>query len=50
MAGAIVILLAMFIVGPIGLFAAGAAWSAVNGWLQSADADARMDSGDAATG
>ena len=44
MGGAILILIAMFIAGPIGLFAVGAIWSAVNGWLFSDDADARAAS------
>ena len=43
MAGAIIILVAMFVVGPIGLFLAGAIWSAINGWLQSAAADTRAE-------
>jgi len=39
--GAVLVLLAIFLVGPVGLFVAGAAWSALNGWLLSEDADAR---------
>jgi hypothetical protein len=39
--GVVFILLAIFIVGPIGLFAVGGIWSALTGWLLSADADAR---------
>ena len=41
MGGAVIILFAMFIAGPIGVFALGAVWSAVNGWFLVADADAR---------
>jgi hypothetical protein len=41
--GAIVILFVMFVAGPIGVFAVGAVWSALNGWLQSAAADARAE-------
>ena len=43
MGGAIVILVAMFIVGPIGVFVVGIVWSAANGWLLTADADARAE-------
>jgi len=39
--GVVLILLAIFVVGPIGLFAVGGIWSALNGWLMSADADDR---------
>jgi hypothetical protein len=39
MGGAIIIIFVMFIAGPIGVFATGAIWSAVNGWLLSEDAD-----------
>ena len=41
MIGAILILLVIFVIGPIGLFVVGAVWSAVTGWLMSEDADAR---------
>ncbi len=34
-------LLVIFVVGPIGLFAVGGIWSAITGWLMSADTDAR---------
>jgi hypothetical protein len=47
MGGAIVILVAMFIVGPIGLFVTGALWSAVNGELQSVAADTRAQTPEA---
>jgi hypothetical protein len=39
--GVVLVLLVIFIVGPVGLFVVGALWSALNGWLLSADADAR---------
>jgi hypothetical protein len=42
--GAVLVLLGIFIVGPIGLFITGAAWAAVNGWLASEDADLRASS------
>lgn len=42
MIGVVLILLALFVVGPIGLFLVGAAWSALNGWLLSDDADLRQ--------
>ena len=35
MGGAIIILVAMFVVGPIGLFLVGAIWSALYGELES---------------
>jgi hypothetical protein len=41
MGGAIIILVVMFIVGPIAIFFVGAIWSALHGWLESTDADAR---------
>ena len=41
MIGVVLVLLAIFIVGPVGLFVVGAAWSALNGWLMSEDADTR---------
>ena len=41
MIGVVLILLVIFVIGPIGLFVVGAAWSAVTGWLMSEDADAR---------
>jgi hypothetical protein len=39
--GVVLILLFIFIVGPIGLFVVGGVWSALTGWLLSADADDR---------
>jgi hypothetical protein len=43
--GAVLVIIAVFIVGPIGLFLVGGTWSAVNGWLLSDDADARAGAG-----
>jgi hypothetical protein len=40
MAGAILILLTMFIIGPIAVFIAGAIWSAAFGWLVVEDVEA----------
>jgi hypothetical protein len=42
-AGPILMLLALFVVGPIGLFIVGGIWSALNGWLLSDDADDRAN-------
>jgi hypothetical protein len=39
--GAVLVLLGMFVVGPIGVFVVGAIWSALHGWLESDDADTR---------
>jgi hypothetical protein len=50
MGGAIVILVAMFIVGPIGVFVVGIVWSAVTGWLLTTDADARAEAPAPTTG
>ena len=41
MVGVVLVLLVIFIVGPIGLFIVGALWSALHAWLMSEDADAR---------
>jgi hypothetical protein len=41
MVGVVLMLIALFIVGPIGLFVVGGMWSALNGWLLSDDADKR---------
>ena len=48
MAGAILMVIAMFIIGPILLFLVGAAWSAVLGWFLAEDADSRAEPADAA--
>jgi hypothetical protein len=37
--GAIILLVGMFVVGPIGLFAVGAIWSALFGWLETETAE-----------
>jgi hypothetical protein len=39
--GVVLVLLVIFVVGPVGLFVVGGVWSALFGWLMSADADAR---------
>jgi len=39
--GAVILIFAMAVVGPVGLFLVGAIWSAVTGWLLSEDADDR---------
>jgi hypothetical protein len=41
MVGAVLILLAMFVIGPIAVFVMGAAWSALHGYLEVEAADAR---------
>jgi hypothetical protein len=43
MVGAIIILFVMFIAGPIGVFVLGLVLSAVNGWVFTADAQARAE-------
>ena len=48
MVGVVLILIVMFVAGPIGVFAAGAIWSAINGWLQSDAADERAEATDPA--
>jgi hypothetical protein len=47
--GVVLVLIAIFIAGPIALFLAGAVWSALLGWMLSDDADARI-AGDPAEG
>jgi hypothetical protein len=37
--GVVLVLIALFIAGPIALFVAGALWSAVLGWFLVEDAD-----------
>jgi len=39
--GAVLILIVFVLVGPVALFAGGAAWAALHGWLQAEDADRR---------
>jgi len=41
--GPVAILIALFIIGPIGLFVVGGMWSALQSWLQSEDADRRVE-------
>ena len=41
MGGAIIVLFVMFVAGPIGIFVVGVIWSALTGWLLTAEADAR---------
>ena len=41
MVGVILIVLAIFVVGPIALFVVGGIWSALSAWLLSEDADER---------
>ena len=43
MLGAILVLVAIFVVGPIALFMGGAVWSALIGLLVADDADARAE-------
>jgi hypothetical protein len=42
--GAILVLVVIFVAGPIGLFLTGAIWSGLFGWLQSDLADQPKDS------
>jgi hypothetical protein len=39
--GVVLILLAIFVIGPIAVFVGGAIWSLITGWLASEDADLR---------
>ena len=41
MIGAVLLIIAMAIVMPIGLFLVGAIWSGITGWFLSDDADTR---------
>ena len=41
MVGVVLVLLVMFVAGPIGLFLVAAIWSAIFGWLVGGDADQR---------
>jgi hypothetical protein len=38
----VLVLIALFVVGPIGLFLVGAIWSALLGWMLADDADRRI--------
>jgi hypothetical protein len=39
--GVVLILLALFVVGPVSIFFGGAIWSALTGWLVTEDVEAR---------
>ena len=41
MAGAVIIVIVMALIGPIGVMLGGAIWSALGGWLLVDDADQR---------
>jgi hypothetical protein len=43
MVGVVLILVVMFVVGPIAVFFGGGIWSALMGWLLSDDADRRAE-------
>lgn len=43
--GAVIILVVLFVAGPIALFVGGMAWSALTGQLLAADADERAAAG-----
>jgi hypothetical protein len=47
--GAVLILIVLFVIGPIALFAAGAIWSAILGWFLVDDADRRASDGEPAS-
>ena len=47
-AGVVLVLLALFVIGPIGLFVVGAIWSAIGAWLLSEDAADQHPEPDAA--
>jgi hypothetical protein len=47
MIGPVLMLVAFFVVGPIGLFVVGAIWSAAFGWFAADDADRRATGADA---
>ena len=42
--GAVLVLIAMFLAGPVAVRFGGAVWSALSGWLLSDDADRRATS------
>jgi hypothetical protein len=44
--GVVLVLLAMFVAGPIALFVVGAIWSALFGWSASEDAHVRAEGAD----
>ena len=41
MVGVVLILLAIFVIGPVAVMLGGAIWSLITGWLASEDADLR---------
>jgi hypothetical protein len=41
--GAVILIFAMAVIAPIGLFLVGAIWSALLGWFLSDDADTRAE-------
>jgi hypothetical protein len=43
MVGAVLILLVLFVVGPVAIFVGGMVWSALAGWLLADDADRRYE-------
>ena len=43
MVGVVLVLLALFVVGPIGLFVVGALWSGLFGWFAVGDAAGHAD-------
>jgi hypothetical protein len=43
MPGAVVFIVAMVVVVPVGVMVTGALWSAVFGWLETSEADAEPD-------
>ena len=47
MIGVVAILLALFVVGPIGLFVVGALWSGAFGWMAADDAERRANDAEA---
>jgi hypothetical protein len=49
MPGPVLVLLVMFLIGPIGLFLVGAIWSALFGWLLVDDTEQHAESAQAST-
>jgi hypothetical protein len=41
--GVVLLILAMAVVGPVGLFLVGAIWSALTGWMLADDAERRAE-------
>ena len=42
--GVVLLVFAMLVVGPVGLFLVGAIWSAATGWMLSDDAERQAES------